>query len=217
MQLSDEQRSFIIEAFAAGLTIIKVVKEVQEFFPDMEIEKEKLYQRCQKIKASHAAEIESLADELKREGQQNIAELYLSPLWRVRYFRRLLREADKEDINLQVKLLKEIRAESKLMSPRRVLVSAGAGSKNGQGDVVGENGNPLVAPDTLFKNRKKKSNEPAPAPAPAQTPKTPPEKPDTATEPEPPPEEPDTATEPEQTDFSGRPIKNPSKHPFTYG
>ena len=115
MQLTKEQKQFCIETFSFGLSTSQVVKEFQEFFPDCEIGEKQLYQRIQKIKERNADEIEALKQENTSDLLEQHDEIYFSPLWRARYFRRLLRKVDKEDIALQVKILKELRAEAKLM------------------------------------------------------------------------------------------------------
>lgn len=114
--LSTDQLQFCLEGFAAGLRIKEVAVEFKEMFPDVEDDDDKLYRRIQKIKENHAPEIQKL-----RETGEIIegAQIYLTPAWRAQYLLQLLEKTD--DVNQQIKILKELRAEAKLI-PKRVSV-----------------------------------------------------------------------------------------------
>jgi len=114
--LSTDQLQFCLEGFAAGLRIKEVAVEFKEMFPDVETDDEKLYRRIQKIKENHAPDIAKL-----RETGEIVedAQIYLSPRWRGRYLAQLLEKTD--DVNQKIKILKELRAEQKLI-PKSVSV-----------------------------------------------------------------------------------------------
>ncbi len=117
---SEDQRAFIIECLAHDLPLIKTVEEFKDMYPDfVGAERDaaradnQIYRRIQKIKDKAQDEIQTLRESEDINDKQEMP--YLSPKWRVRYFRRLLREVEPDDIDRQIKLLRELRAESKLL------------------------------------------------------------------------------------------------------
>ena len=100
-----------------GLSIIGVVKEFQEFYPDVQIPKQQLYQRVQKIQVRSKEEIEALQETDASPSISEASDLYLSPRWRARYLRRILRKVKEDDLDMQIKVLKELRSEAKLLLP----------------------------------------------------------------------------------------------------
>lgn len=116
---TDDQQQFIKECLAQNMTLIAVRDEFLEMYPEFSVDadeeklKKDVYQRIQKIKERHAEEIESLRDDADDSKKENMP--YLSPLWRARYLRRLLRQVPDEDMDRQIKIIRELRSEAKLI------------------------------------------------------------------------------------------------------
>ena len=123
---SDEQRDFIKECLVHEDSPLRVTQEFLDMFPEIgngldlsmqEIE-DLVYGRVQKIKAKYKAELEARKDDdTINEPYEGMP--YLSPKWRARYFRKLLRSVKPDDIDRQIKLLRELRAEEKLLNAAR--------------------------------------------------------------------------------------------------
>ena len=124
-RLNPDQNNFIIECLAAGMPIKAIVPEFQAMFPSFgygaDIDDDdistKIYQRIQKIKEKRANEIQALRD-TDPTADENAEAPYLSARWRARRFHSLLLNVgikDAQEIQLEIKILKEIRAEAKLL------------------------------------------------------------------------------------------------------
>ena len=122
-RLDKDQSNFIIEHLAAGTPMKAIVSEFLSMFPafgsgsgfnDEEIS-HRIYQRIQKIKEKRINEIEALRDaDLSGEDAP-----YLSAQWRARRLYSLLLNAENKDpkiIQLQIRIIKEMRAEAELLN-----------------------------------------------------------------------------------------------------
>ena len=123
---SDEHRDFIKECLVHDDSPMRVTNEFLDMYPDigigldlsMEEIEDFIYQRIQKIKSKYKDEIEARKDDdTVNEAYEGMP--YLSPKWRARYFRKLLRSVKSDDIDRQIKLLRELRAEEKLLNAAR--------------------------------------------------------------------------------------------------
>ena len=117
---SDEQRQFVRECLAAGMALIEVRDEFMEMYPDfvklagnLRKAENLIYKRIQNININDADQIQEIRDSDGIDAE-NKDMPYISWKWRARYFRRLLRNVKPNDIDRQIKLLREIRAEERM-------------------------------------------------------------------------------------------------------
>ena len=128
-RLDQDQNNFIIEHLAAGTPMKAIVSEFLSMFPtfgsgsgyDDEEISHKIYQRIQKIKEKRINEIEALRETDLCSAEREEAP-YLSARWRAGRLHSLLLNIENKDpkiIELQIKIIKEIRVEAKLLSPKK--------------------------------------------------------------------------------------------------
>ena len=110
-------REFIEQTLKTGAGIGKIIDDIAEIYPQFkpaaedEQARETLYQRITKIKSR-------LPPPRQKEAWETIPH-YLSPHWRVAYFRTLLNTTD--DINVKIRLLREIRTEVTMIDKQNTL------------------------------------------------------------------------------------------------
>ena len=125
-RLDKDQNNFIIEHLAAGTPMKAIVSEFLSMFPafgsgsgfDDEEISHKIYQRIQKIKEKRINEIEALRDADPCSAETDDAP-YLSAHWRARRLHSLLLNVENKDpqiIQLQIRIIKEMRAEAELLN-----------------------------------------------------------------------------------------------------
>ena len=113
-----EERSFLMLSFAHGMSTPAMIADFKEVYPGVCDDEDKLHERLKKLKAKYEPEIAEIAEKLKSD-----LPVFALPEWRIFYFRRLLSEAKSPET--KIRLLKEIRAESKLLlgeTPARPLL-----------------------------------------------------------------------------------------------